>query len=96
MNIFRKEWTSVEADEWTVHDTIAVIISPIIYILILVGASLAIFLVPAGFVALGAGAVLFFVMKRVIDPKLSAVSRGYEKKQKKYIEELEKKIQWED
>jgi len=32
----------------------------------------------------------------VIDQKLAAVSRGYEEKQKHYIEELERKVKWED
>ncbi len=96
MNLFRKDWTSAEADEWTVHDTLAVIISPVIYMLILVGASLAALLIPAGFVLLAVGAALFVFMIRVINPKLSAISRAYEKKQKEYIEELEKKVKWEE
>ena len=96
MNLFRRNWTPAEADEWTVHDTITVIISPVIYILILVGSSLAALLIPAGFVALAVGAVLFVVMVKIINPKLSATSRGYEAKQKEYIEELEKKVKWED
>ena len=96
MKFFRKDWTPAEADEWTMHDTIAVIISPVIYILILVGTSLAALLIPAGFIALAAGAVLFVVMIKIINPKLSATSKGYEAKQKEYIEELERKVKWED
>jgi hypothetical protein len=96
MSLFRKDWTPAEADEWTVHDTIAVIISPVIYVLILVGASLASLMMPAGFVLLAIGALLFVVMIKVINPKLSAISRGYEEKQKHYIEELEKKVKWEE
>jgi ABC-type multidrug transport system permease subunit len=96
MNLFRKDWTPAEADEWTIHDTLAVVISPIIYMLILVGASLAALLMPVGFVLLAVGAVLFVVMIKVINPKLSAISEEFEKKQKHYIEELEKKVKWED
>jgi len=96
MNLFRKDWTPAEADEWTIHDTLAVIVSPLIYVLILIGASLAALLMPLGFVLLAVGAVLFVVMIRVINPKLTAISEGYEKKQKEYIEELEKKVKWED
>ena len=96
MTLFRKDWTPAEADEWTVHDTLAVVISPIIYVLILVGASLAARRMPLGFVLRGRGAVLFVIMIKVINPKLSAISEGYEKKQKEYIEELEKKVKWED
>ena len=48
--------------------------------------------VSAGSVARAAGAVLFVVMVKIIDPKLSATSKGYEEKQKEYLEELEKKL----
>ena len=96
MKLFRKDWTPAQADEWTIHDTLAVIISPVIYILILVGSSLAALLIPAGFIALAIGAVLFIVMVKIINPKLSATSKGYEAKQKEYIEELERKVKWED
>ena len=96
MNLFRKDWTPAEADEWTVHDTVTVIISPLIYILILVGSSLAALLIPAGFAALAVGAILFVVMVKIINPKLSATSKGYEEKQKEYLEELEKEVKWED
>ena len=96
MNLFRKDWTPGEADEWTIHDTITVIISPIIYVLILVGSSLAMLLIPTGFILLAVGAALFIFMIKVINPKLSAISEGYEKKQKGYIEELERKVKWED
>jgi len=47
-------------------------------------------------VILGAGIVLMLVMIWIINPKLSSVSEGYEKKQKGYIEELERTIKWED
>ncbi len=96
MNLFRRDWTPAEADEWTVHDTVTVIISPVIYILILVGSSLAMLLIPAGFAALAVGAALFIIMVKIINPKLSATSKGYEAKQKEYLEELEKKVKWED
>jgi ABC-type multidrug transport system permease subunit len=96
MNLFRKDWTPAEADEWTIHDTLAVILSPLIYVIILIGASLAALLMPVGFILLAVGAVLFVIMIKVINPKLTAISEGYEKKQKQYIEELEKKVKWED
>lgn len=96
MNLFRKEWTPREADEWTIHDTVAVIISPLIYLLIMVGCMLSCLLIPVGFVLLAASVVLLIVLIRVINPKLSAISAGYEKKQKQYIEELERKVKWEE
>jgi hypothetical protein len=96
MNLFRKEWTPGEADEWTVHDTVAVIISPLVYILITIGCMLSCLLIPVGFFLLAAGVILLIVLIRVINPKLSAISAGYEKKQKQYIEELERKVKWEE
>ena len=96
MDMFRKDWTPAEAEEWTKEDTAAVIISPIIYVAVMIGGAMSALLMPLGFVILGAGLVLMLVMIRLINPKLSAVSRGYEEKQKHYIEELEKKVKWEE
>ena len=96
MNLFRKEWTPSEADEWTIHDTVAVIISPLIYLLLMVGCMLSCLLIPVGFVLLAVGVALLIVLIRVINPKLSAISAGYEAKQREYIEELERKVKWEE
>ncbi len=96
MSLIRRRWTSEEADEWTREDTFTIIVSPIIYVMLLIGVALSIFLVPAGFVMLAIGIALLIVMVLVIEPKLSAVSKGYEQQQKKYIEELERKVKWED
>lgn len=96
MGLIRRRWTSTEADRWTREDTIAVIVSPIVFILLLMGTALALLLVPAGFLLLAAGLVLMIVMIAAIDPKLSAVSRGYEEMQRGYLEELERNVRWED
>ena len=96
MSLFKKEWTPGEAEDWTVHDTVAVIVSPMIYLLITLGCMLSVLLIPVGFALLAAGIVLLILLIRVIDPKLGAVSEEYEKKQKRYIEELERKVKWED
>ncbi|RJR30315.1 MAG: hypothetical protein C4574_02530 [Candidatus Latescibacterota bacterium] len=90
-----KRWTSKEAEEWTREDTIAVVISPLVYILLMLGTALSFMLRPIGFVALAAGVALLVVLVRVIDPKLSAVSKGYELRQKQYIEDLERAVKWE-
>jgi len=89
-----KQWTPKEAEEWTREDTIAVVISPLVYMLML-GTALSFMLRPIGFVALAAGVALLVVLVRVIDPKLSAVSKGYELRQKQYIEDLERAVKWE-
>ncbi len=96
MSFIRKDWTPQEADEWTREDTITVIISPLIYMMILVGGAMSALMMPAGFALLGLGVVLLLLMIRIINPKLTAISKGYEEKQKGYIEELERKIRWED
>jgi len=96
MSFIRKNWTPQEADEWTREDTITVIISPLIYMMILVGGAMSALMMPAGFAILGLGIVLLLLMIRIINPKLTAISKGYEEKQKGYIEELERKIRWED
>jgi hypothetical protein len=96
VGLIRRDWTPGEANEWTKEDTVAVILSPLVYVLILVGCALSVLLIPAGFLILLAGIVLLFVMIHIIDPKLSAISEDYEQKQKEYIEELERKVKWED
>jgi Na+-transporting NADH:ubiquinone oxidoreductase subunit NqrB len=96
MNLFRKNWTSKEADEWTIHDWVAVIVSPVIYLLLTIGVMMSMLLVTAGFFLLGAAIVLLVLLVRVINPKLDAISEAYEKKQKEYVEELERKVKWED
>lgn len=96
MDLFRRDWTPEEADYWTIHDTVSVIISPIIYVIILAGFAMSALMRPLGFVILGIGAVLFIIMIKIINPKLSAISKGYELKQKEYIEELERKVKWEE
>jgi len=91
-----RDWTPSEADSWTWEDTLAVIISPVVYFLILLGFSLAFMLRVWGFIIIGVAVILTVIMARIINPKLDAISRGYEEKQKEYIEELEKKVKWTD
>ena len=94
--MFRKDWTSAEAEKWTIEDTATVIISPLIYLLLLIGGAMSTLLMPAGFAMLALAVVLIVVMVKTINPKLSAISEAFEKKQKQYIEELEKKVKWEE
>ncbi len=96
MSLFRKNWTPREADEWTAQDWIAVIVSPLIYVLLTVGVMLSMLLVTAGFVMLAAAIILLVLLVKVINPKLDAISEGYEKRQREYIEELERKVKWEE
>ena len=96
MSLTKKEWTPDEAEKWTKEDSIAVLLSPIVYIMLMIGTALSMLLITAGFVILAVGILTLIVMVRAINPKLTVVSRDYEEKQKQYLEELEKKIKWED
>ncbi len=96
MALIRRIWTAREADEWTKEDLITIIISPLIYFLLTIGVALSALLMPVGFLMLVLGILLIVVMVYIINPKLSVISEDYEKKQKEYLEELEKKVKWEE
>jgi antibiotic biosynthesis monooxygenase (ABM) superfamily enzyme len=92
----RRHWTPHEADEWTREDWIAIVLSPISYILITVGLAMSLFLLPVGFLLLGIGIVVTIVLFWVVDPKLKALSSGYEKRQRDYLKELEEIQRWKE
>ncbi len=96
MALIRRKWTPAAADEWTKEDWIAIVLSPLAYITLAIGVALSMFLFKVGFIILGAAVVLTALMHWVIDPKLKTISEDYEKKQKHYLEELEKIIRWEE
>ena len=96
MGIIKRKWTAAEADEWTKEDWLTIVISPIAYILIMLGIALSFLLLSVGFVLLGLGIVVTIVMHKIIDPKLKAISDEYETKQKDYLVELERSVRWED
>ena len=96
MSLIKRNWTPDEADEWTKEDWYAIIISPFSYILITIGLAMSLFLLPLGFILLGIGIVLTIIMFYIIDPKLKAVSEGYEKKQREYLKDLEKIQRWDE
>jgi hypothetical protein len=96
MSLFRSRWTPEEADRWTKEDYVTFFISPLIYVLLALGVAFSLLLQWYGFVLLGMSIILLFVMIKIIDPKLKAVSEEYETQQKKYLEELEKIARWED
>ena len=94
MPYIRRTWTAIEADEWTKEDWIAIILSPLIYVLLTLGVALSLFLLWYGYVMLIAGIVFTVVLHWVIDPKLKAISEEYEKKQQDYLYQLEEKVRW--
>jgi small-conductance mechanosensitive channel len=95
MSWIKRRWTAVEADRWTKEDYLTFIISPLVYVLLMIGTALSLLLRWYGFLLLGAGVVLLLVMLWIIDPKLKAISEDYEVKQKQYLEEIEKIARWE-
>ena len=96
MSRIRSKWTPEQADLWTKEDYITFFISPLIYFLIALGVAFSLLLQWYGFVLLGMSVVLLLVMIKIIDPKLKAISEEYETRQKKYLEDLEKTLRWED
>lgn len=92
----RRKWSPKDAEEWTKEDLIASILSALSYITLTVGLALALFNLWYGWVTLGAGIIITYLMFYVIDPKLKVISESYEKKQKKYIDDVDKIIRWEE
>ena len=92
----RRSWRAEEANEWTKEDLIACILSPLAYTALAIGIALALLLKFIGFVIIIVAIVLIILMIYVIDPKLKAISTEYEKKQREYLEDLEKIIRWEE
>ncbi len=96
MSWIRTKWTAEQADRWSKEDYITFILSPLIYFLLAIGVALSLLLLWYGWFILGVSIVLFVVMVKIIDPKLKAISEDYEAKQKRYLEDLEKIVRWED
>lgn len=92
----RRNWTPAEADEWRREDWMAIVISPLAYISLTIGVALSLLLLPIGFIILAVGLGLTSLLFFIINPKLKAISSGYEKKQKEYLESLERLQRWED
>lgn len=96
MALIRRKWTPAAADEWTKEDWFTIVLSPLAYIGLAVGVALSVLLLKVGFIVLGVAVLLTVLMHWVIDPKLRVISEDYEKKQKHYLEELEKIERWEE
>ena len=95
MGLIRRKWTPAAADEWTREDWIAIVLSVISYVGLAIGVPLAFFTI-WGWIIVGVALAAMLLMIFIIDPKLKAVSESYEKQQKKYLEELDRQIRWED
>jgi hypothetical protein len=96
MALIKRNWTAQEAEEWTKEDFIASVLSAVIYFLFTVGIAFSSLLMPLGFILVGVAVLLTLLMIYVINPKLSVISTDFEKKQHRYLEELEKQVKWEE
>lgn len=96
MKLIKREWKPEEADRWTKEDWIAIVISPFAYATLMVGLALSLLLLKEGFVIFGIGVILTVFLHWIIDPKLRAISEDYERKQREYLERLEKIVKWEE
>ena len=96
MALIRREWTPAAADEWTKEDWFVIVLSPMTYVGLALGVAMSILLLKVGFIILGLTVALTILMFWIIDPKLKTISEDYEKKQKQYLEQLEKIERWED
>jgi SSS family solute:Na+ symporter len=94
--LIRRTWTPAQADGWTREDWIAVTLSPLVFAALMIGVTKTILLQPAGLWLLGGAILGTAVIYWVIDPKLRAVSREYEARQARYVEQLEKRLRWQD
>ena len=95
MKLIRRTWTPADADEWTREDWMAIILSPTAYFLISIGIMGSMLLLTWGFITLAFGVIVTALMHWIINPKLNMISSEYEKRQKEYLVELEKKARWE-
>jgi Na+/proline symporter len=93
--LFQRDWTPAESDEWTKHDWVAATLSAACYLLVAVGVAGTLLMRPWGFACLAASVVCGWLMFRVIDPKLKAMSVAFEQTQAGYLEGVNRKTRWE-
>ena len=94
--LLEKSWTPEEADMWTSHDVVASALSAACYLLVALGIAGTLMMKTWGFVALAASIVCGWLMFRIIDPKLKAMSVAFEKAQAGHLERVERRTRWEE
>jgi len=95
MSLFQKHWSPQQPEQWTIHELAACVLSAISYVTTAVGVAGTLLLQVWGFIALITGIVSAVLMYLVIDPKLKAMSEAFAKRQKEYIEHIDKTTRWE-
>lgn len=94
--LIRRAWTAEQAGDWTREDWIAIVLSPVVFALLMIGVTKLLLLQPGGVLMVIAAVVLSGVIYWVIDPKLRAVSAEYEARQEAYVKQLEARLRWRD
>lgn len=92
--MIKRNWSPIEADEWTKEDWITIVLSAASYVMLTVGVALALLLQPLGYVLTVLGIIAVVLMHWIVDPKLKAISEEYEKKQQDYLKALEDSNRW--
>ena len=95
MSLFTKNWTAHEADRWTRHDLLACVFGVLAFVLVTVGVAGTLLLQTWGRITLGLSILFAWLTFKVIDPKLRALSRGFEEKQAEYLDAVERHNRWE-
>ncbi len=81
--------------EWTTDDLVACVLSALIYFNGLAATALVLINNTTGWIMAAETIVELVLMFKIIDPKLKSVSSSFEKKQKQYLEELDRIVEWE-
>ena len=87
---------TVTYPEWGRADFLACVLSVTSYFCITAGMALLLLNRPSGYVLTAVSIVSALLMYKVIDPKLKSQSEEFEKKQKGYLEELDRILEWEE
>jgi hypothetical protein len=92
----KRTWTAAEAEEWTREDWMVIALSPVVMAFFMVGVATLLLLRPGGILMTGGAILGSGLIYWIIDPKLRAVSAEYERRQARYLEDLERGVRWEE
>ncbi|NCQ35704.1 hypothetical protein GW813_11680 [bacterium] len=94
--MIRRRWTAEQADAWTREDWLVVVLSPLSMAALMLGVVQSLLLQAGGIAMLVAAVCLIFLIYWIIDPKLRSISQEYESRQAAYVEQLERRLRWQD
>jgi len=95
-SLFARTWTPAQADLWTRHDWVASLLSALCYLLVAVGVAGTLLARTWGYVALAVSILCAWLMFRIIDPKLRALSLAFEAQQAGYLDRMNQAQRWEE